>query len=559
MTTLLVGHRGVGKSRFLKQCKLYRPELNIFDLDEMLGANLDQLFSQGEAFFREQERQSLARVLGQRPDLVAVGAGFEGPIPDKVRVVHLKRLSDEWGRCFTDRPRLNSGLSPLDEYRERYPVRERRYQDWADEELLVPEGYESGLEGYFLDNLWHVPYVMTLLPENFRDLEDFLRKRQTWGVHFWELRNDWLNQEQIQLALKLIPTQQILYALRKDREVPARCRTDWALELGEPPDAVEILSLHERQASFAETLEKLKGPSPFLKLAIEVKDFTELEQGHRWCAQDPLRRSFLPRSRSGRWRWYRSLFGPRMPLHFVREGRGSCLDQPPLWQCALQPPMQTAFAAVLGQPVDHSYSPMMHRDSSLPFVSIEIGPEEFSFALKFLSELGLKCAAVTAPLKKMAWAHAHELTPEARATQAANTLLIKSGQIFAHNTDVGALSTIRANLPTFNNVWLWGGGGIKSSVRAVWPDLREIGARQGVAGINIQTQPDLLIWAAGQSVEVKFPPPEVTPSLVYDLNYSDASSGKEWAVGRHLPYASGFAMFRLQAQAQREFWRAKDT
>lgn len=557
MTTFFIGHRGTGKTSFLK-----RLAGRAFDLDAEIekrsGKSIVEWFALGEEKFRTVERETLAAVLEESPDFVALGAGFEGPLPEGARVIWLQRGTDSLGRSFFDRPRLEQALSPIAEYRERFFTRERRFFDWASEQLLLPEGYEGGLENLLKDGL-HFRYDVTLLPEDFRDWPNFFARR---SARHWEVRDDLLSPEQIAVVFRDIPREKIIYSRRVEIApegfaIEKSCgHVDWPLELGEtPPPGTTLISLHQRGENFTSALERLSSYNLPLKLAVEVKDFNELKAGHEWWMKDPGRRSFLPRSTHGRWRWYRSLFGPRMPLHFVREGVGSSLDQPPLWQALLQPEFHGRFAAVLGSPVEHSRSPMEHREfcQDIPFVAVDLPEEEFSFGLKFLEEIGLAFAAVTAPLKKLAWAQASRLSPEARQTQAANTLYFDHGRILAHNTDVLALKVLHNELPRAESVWLWGGGGVKSSVRQAWPDALEISAREGSARTD---SPDLLIWATGRSRKFVYPCPDIRPRLVLDLNYSDDSPGLEWAVSKNLPYQSGLRMFKLQARFQREFWTA---
>lgn len=553
MVTLLIGHRGTGKTSFLRGLK----DVQVFDLDEEIArAHGRDLFAQGEVVFRERERAVLSRLLGEikAPAVIAVGAGFEGPIPQGVQVLWLRRQTDASGRCFLNRPRLHPELPPYAEYQERFSARERRFADWAHEELFLPEGYVGGLQDFVSQPAWQMPWDLTLLAENFRSWSTFYAKRMRWNLRRWELRDDLLSEEQIEIALATIPREQILFSRRRRSSgvTPAGCSVDWALELGEPPDRADVVSLHELEDDFESTLKYLnRFRGSILKLAVEINNFSELKRGHDWWLEDSAKRAFLPRSRDGRWRWYRSLFGPRMPLHFIREGLGSSLDQPLLWQCVLQPEFRSEFGAVLGQPVQHSRSPMEHMSAlKIPFLAIDVPEEEFTCALDFLHELGLRFAAVTSPLKQIAWAHAHRHTSESRRTRSANTLLFHGEVIHAHNTDVLALHQLRDL--DYENIWLWGGGGVKSSVKEVWPEVREFSARQGCAGeVN---NPDLVIWATGRSRQFVFPPPEVRPRLVLDLNYGEDSPGLEWAVRDNLNYQSGLEMFKVQARFQREFW-----
>jgi shikimate 5-dehydrogenase len=339
--------------------------------------------------------------------------------------------------------------------------------------------------------------------------------------------------------------------------------------LGAPPPSgsgriPDIVSLHRRsaRADLGTALSELEkgGGGAILKLAVEIHDFAELKRGHGWWLADPKRRAFLPRSADGRWRWYRSLFGARMPLHFVREGDGSGADQPFLWQAVLQPPFTRAFAAVLGRPVRQSFSPAEHHAffaaRGMPFVAIDLGAEELAPAFGFLRELGLSHAAVTSPLKAEAAGLADDLSEAARELGAANTLYLSgSGKVYADNTDVTALRALAAERPD-GPVWLWGGGGVKPAVLAAWPGARAIPARQGCA--SGEAAPAVLIWAAPRGREFKWPPADLRPGLVLDLNYTGDSPGREWAVERGVPYQSGLKMFKLQAEAQRAFWRARD-
>ncbi len=569
---ILIGHRGAGKTSFLKGVQTWTRTREMpfvcLDLDREMekatGKTIAYLFAAGEKQFRDLEYKTLLHLLQstKTPGLIAVGAGFEGPLPEGVHAVWIQRSSDSAGRSFLNRPRLNSEVAPHAEYMERFPMRGDRFREWSHEQLVLPEGYETGLEEFVLSNALKIPYALTVLPENFLDGENFFKKRKGWNIQHWEIRDDLLNAEQIERARAALPIDHILYSRRlPEASWPTDVKVDWALELGEPARRPYSISLHEREEDFASTLERISAyqdSASILKLAVEVKDFTELKGGHQWWLKDPERRSFLPRSPTGRWRWYRSLFGPRMPLHFFREGEASALDQPLLWQTQMQTPLTKNFAAVLGSPVEHSRTPIEHlaffRERSLPVVAVDIPEEDFSFAFQYLRELGLTHAAVTAPLKRLAWALADRSTPVARQMQAGNSIYIdENGKVTVHNTDVLALRQLRKDLPEAKNVWLWGGGGIKTSVRSVWPEIAEISARKGTSRTD---SPDLLIWAVGRQRRFQWPPPDLRPRLILDLNYADDSPGLEWAAQKNLPYQSGLIMFKLQAGFQRTFWEA---
>lgn len=563
---LLIGHRGVGKSTLSK--KLFG-----LDLDEEIvkrsGEDIQKIFSRpnGEKVFRQLERETLGQLIrsATAARVIAVGAGFEGPMPREARVIWIRRTTDANGRVFLDRPRLDKNGSPYEEYLKRFPIREGRFRDWAQEQVFLPEGDIPGVENLITGDVnFRQAADLSLLAENFKDWRVFWQRRQSWKIRRFEIRDDLLSPEQIEKALKDIPSDRVLFSCRtQSHEFDLNLSVDWPMELGSPKRRVFILSVHEGGIASAQTLERWSHQASILKLAVEVNSFHELMEGHRWWCQDPARRAFLPRSTNGRWRWYRSLFGPRMPLHFIRESEGSGLDQPFLWQAHFQTPFTGNFAAVLGDPVEHSLSPSEHRDffarRKMPFVTVPVAEEELEQALPVLLDLGLKCAAVTAPLKTVLARKikAENLSPISRELQSVNTIYIdKEGCIRGDNTDVVALAKIKEELVHNEaSVWLWGGGGVKSSIRMVWPCAREFSAREGLpSNKEEELSPDLLIWAVGRSRTFRWPPSDVRPGCVLDLNYGADSPGLEWAVSNGFCYQSGLRMFKLQAEAQQQYW-----
>jgi shikimate kinase len=584
----LIGHRGVGKTSLLARIEKYFAEagqpIQAIDLDKEIekqtGRSVSELFkAEGEAKFRKLERATFTALAnGQTstsssnviviaptsnvpPVVLSLGAGYDvSTIPNDHHVIWVRRATDEAGRIFTDRPRLDPQLSAIEEYKSRASARESKYAARADAVLIIDEGIEDANDpaerDYFLGQLDLSGATLTLKPENFaRDFTSFIAERLKWKLKWFELRDDLLTQEQMTAAIKLISPAHILLSFRsKDRIEKTKSllqsgfATDWALELGEAPFAPTYVSKHHG------TFTDLKHSSAKLKAALKTETFDDLKRGHRWQQEDPEGRVFLPMSNDGRWVWYRD-HARDLSLNFIRESDGSASDQPTLlqWQRKIDP---AHFAAVLGDPVKHSRTPMEHREFFAPHAvyAIRIEENEFEEAIEFLKELGLTHAAVTAPLKQKAQALAKAKEPintlafvptkvehqRHRPTLSSNVKTV----LASTNTDLIGLRKAAEQLPPTKTQAVWGGGGTLPTILQVFPNAQLVSARTKLIRDTNQPAlpPDLVIWAAAPKHGEQFPPKDWKPKCVFDLNYSEASPARD------------YAMFKAQAQAQREFW-----
>ncbi len=124
-------------------------------------------------------------------------------------------------------------------------------------------------------------------------------------------------------------------------------------------------------------------------------------------------------------------------------------------------------AAVLGKPIEHSLSPVIH---SAGFAAV--GLVDWVYTRHECDEPGLAAfvdrldntwagLSLTMPLKEIALVVADEVTPVAEAIGAANTLVLRDGVRLADNTDapgmVDALAEI--GLTSVNEVAVLGAGG----------------------------------------------------------------------------------------------------
>lgn len=97
--------------------------------------------------------------------------------------------------------------------------------------------------------------------------------------------------------------------------------------------------------------------------------------------------------------------------------------------------------AVLGHPIGHSFSPVMHTASFRRigfdgrYEKLDVPPEELESALSRLAAEGLSGVNLTIPHKQLAVPMMDELTPEARRLGAVNTVRFEHGKRFGHNTD----------------------------------------------------------------------------------------------------------------------------
>jgi shikimate 5-dehydrogenase len=185
-------------------------------------------------------------------------------------------------------------------------------------------------------------------------------------------------------------------------------------------------------------------------------------------------------------------------------------------------------------------------------------------AMEVLRRLGLRFAAVTSPLKPRAFALAEQswVSQEASALRTANTLAWdpRSQAWHGTNTDILGLESLLASFRELDPVAIWGAGGTLEAIRGVVPNALAFGARSGKSRADGRSAeefaPSAVIWGVGRSRvdEMKWPPEQWRPQVVIDLNYSEDSPGREYAMSVGAQYVSGIVMFHRQGEGQRKFW-----
>lgn len=141
----------------------------------------------------------------------------------------------------------------------------------------------------------------------------------------------------------------------------------------------------------------------------------------------------------------------------------------------------TQMVGIIGYPVRHSLSPIMHNSEfqrlGLDFVYLawEVLPEHIGNAVQGLKALGARGFNVTVPHKQAVVAEIDELSEEAKAIGAVNTVRFEDGRAVGYNTDAeGWREDVETQVPLKGKtVCVIGAGG---AARAVAVGAAQAGA-----------------------------------------------------------------------------------
>lgn len=599
---VVYGQRGVGKTSFLARLKSYwqTTSYSFLDLDQEIEKHHQKKISdifknEGEATFRKYELEVFQLLLSKYPQLVlSVGGGFDVlKIPPSVHCLWLQRISDETGRIFTDRPRLDVNKTDLEEFFDRANVRKISFQKRADEIYFLPEGLTTPNfieEKIFSQKLDFKDSTYITLTFDFINKNSYLKKIINSG---FEYRDDLVGFKEFQDFYSLYQPQKLILSLRSKEKMAAselnysdfkniaknsELLVDWALELGSPTQLKslkpDILSLHdylenEDLPHFLKRLESFFQPGTHLKASPIINSYQELQIAYQWHQQDPEHRSLLPRSSNGRWCWFRLFMKGRQKINFWKISSGTALDQPTLyeWQAGFSHCQN--FSAILGSPVKHSRTPLEQQSFfavyQMPVLAIDIAENEFDTAISFLQDIGLRACAVTSPLKKKAFElvqkskeSSQQLSDLDKELGTLNTLYFKSKIVYGTNTDLqGLQAQVKSLNLTKEAIAIWGGGGTLPIIKTLFPAAIEFSVRTGQIreseSRNQNFTPTVIIWAAA--------PNAATPAFrsqlqfVIDLNYKEDSLARAYAKEVGAQYVSGETMFVEQARGQQKFWQ----
>lgn len=594
MKIVISGHRGAGKTSLLRRLQKVFNVFTFVDLDqrieEVTTKSISALFQQhGEAGFRKIELETYQSLTATNLTVIAVGGGFPvDQISEDDLVIFVRRISDSAGRLFLNRPRLKPEISPLQESLELFAPRQDRFLQRADFIYHMPEGMDLAgsslfdVESALFSKIFSfvtkesTPSTALDIPQVFQlpkqmvhaiiTLEPVVLQRpKRWQLFahfanelgfFVELRDDLLTDTRIAEVIQEISPQQIVYSCRRIGAKPKTSWTsfaavDWAVELGEVPE--ELLGLVEKlivschNDDKEENISILRAKSPphaKKKCSPLVNSFSEL------CLSEDENINFLPRSVEGRWRWYRLLRAQSQALNYYRYWQGSAADQASFFEMFSFIPKISAFAAVLGDPVQFSFSPVFHHqffyERHTCMLPIQVREEEWDVAFATLKKLGLRWAAVTSPLKKLLFATVQKRGAGTEDFQSANTYC----DSVCENTDQVGLKAL-LEIENSGDWVVWGGGGTLEMIRHLLPRANFVSVRGG-SGRDLR--PRQILWAAPRKEPMIFPPEEWHPETVVDLNYNSNSPGLEYALDCGARYVSGLRMFIAQAEAQQQIW-----
>lgn len=134
---------------------------------------------------------------------------------------------------------------------------------------------------------------------------------------------------------------------------------------------------------------------------------------------------------------------------------------------------EPAVAGVIGWPVSHSKSPLIHRfwlgklGLDGDYSRFPVLPEQIGTFVRALPVMGLRGVNVTVPHKLAVMAHLDDLAPGAAAVGAVNTIVVgHDGRLIGHNSDVAGIAGPAGDALAGRPMLLVGSGGAARAAAA---------------------------------------------------------------------------------------------
>lgn len=195
-----------------------------------------------------------------------------------------------------------------------------------------------------------------------------------------------------------------------------------------------------------------------------------------------------------------------------------------------------ALFGVVGKPVAHSLSPVMHNAGfeaiGLNAVYLALEARDVEDFVVFARSTGLRGASITAPFKIALMNHVDEMDPLAHRVGAINTLVVHDGRWIGANTDVDGFLTPLVNRIHLKRVRaaVLGAGG---AARAVAVALADQGAEVTICARRPEAAAaiaDLVMGSVGS-----FPPPAGTWDVLVNTTTAGSENDPENPIaGAHL-------------------------
>ena len=241
-----------------------------------------------------------------------------------------------------------------------------------------------------------------------------------------------------------------------------------------------------------------------------------------------------------------------------------------------------ALYAVVGRPIVHSRSPIMHNAgfaaTGANAVYVPLEARDADDFVRFARRSGLAGASITTPFKVELMPYMDEIDPLARRVGAVNTLVVRNGRWIGANTDVeGFLAPLatRMTLPGARAVVLGSGGAARAVAVALLDRgadvtlcarrrdaaqaiVNDVGGRVGEWPLR-ESQWDLLVNATTSGSKANPGDPargaSLTGKIVYDLVYLPAETELLQRARREgCGTIGGMDMLVAQAERQFELW-----
>lgn len=133
----------------------------------------------------------------------------------------------------------------------------------------------------------------------------------------------------------------------------------------------------------------------------------------------------------------------------------------------------TQLTGLLGSPVRHSISPMMHNEAfrqlglDYVYLAFEVGEDDLQTAVDGLRAMGIRGFNLTMPNKNQMCLLADELSPAARIMGAVNTIVNENGRLIGYSTDgIGFMHSVKEKGQNIigEKMTLLGAGGASVSI-----------------------------------------------------------------------------------------------